>query len=229
MAGILEGTSARRRRRLRRFPRRRRVLLHEAVETSLVRERDWYRAAHATLAAVVATVMGEPERENARVSLLHLRGGRRLHREKTRAAVRALMKLAPQTAIVRREGKEIEIPRRDIEVGEVFLASRSVDRDRRRDRVGTSSLNEAPVTGERSRREDGGRHGPRGHHQRRRRALRSERRRRLPTTRSPASSRWSKTRTNEKERASASSSNSAGATAPSRSASVSSWRCCRRS
>ena len=94
----------------------------EAVE-DLVREREIGIELLMTLAAVVATVMGEPG-EGAMLAFLYSisEAAEGYTAEKTRAAVRALMKLAPQTAIVRREGKEIEIPVEDIEVGEIFLA-----------------------------------------------------------------------------------------------------------
>ncbi|MFO0739584.1 MAG: heavy metal translocating P-type ATPase [Labilithrix sp.] len=121
----------------------------EAVE-DLVREREIGIELLMTLAAVVATVMGEPG-EGAMLAFLYSisEAAEGYTAEKTRAAVRALMKLAPQTAIVRREGKEIEIPVEDIEVGEVFLArpGQSIATDGEIV-SGTSSLNEAPVTGE---------------------------------------------------------------------------------
>lgn len=69
--------------------------------------------------------------------------------EKTRAAIKALMNLAPKVALVRRNGREQEIPVEDLVVGDVFIVkpgqSMATDGEVL---VGSSSVNQAPVTGE---------------------------------------------------------------------------------
>ena len=69
--------------------------------------------------------------------------------EKTRSAIRALMQLAPKVALVRREGREVEIPVAEIRVGEVFIVrpGESVATDGEVV-AGTSSVDQSPVTGE---------------------------------------------------------------------------------
>jgi Cd2+/Zn2+-exporting ATPase len=69
--------------------------------------------------------------------------------DKTRAAIRALMELAPKTAWVRRDGIEQEIPVDELAVGDVFIVrpgeSMATDGEVL---AGRSSVNQAPVTGE---------------------------------------------------------------------------------
>jgi Cd2+/Zn2+-exporting ATPase len=69
--------------------------------------------------------------------------------EKTRAAIKALMNLAPKVALVRRNGREQEIPVEELVVGDVFIVmpgqSMATDGEVL---VGSSSVNQAPVTGE---------------------------------------------------------------------------------
>ncbi|MBY0507733.1 MAG: cadmium-translocating P-type ATPase [Bryobacteraceae bacterium] len=69
--------------------------------------------------------------------------------EKTRSAIRALMELAPKTALVRREGREIEIPAEELVVGDVFIVKpgQAIATDGEV-LTGASSVNQAPVTGE---------------------------------------------------------------------------------
>lgn len=69
--------------------------------------------------------------------------------EKTRSAIKALMDLTPKRAIVRRDGREVEIAVEEIQVGDVFLIKpgQSVPTDGEVIE-GRSSLNQAPVTGE---------------------------------------------------------------------------------
>lgn len=68
---------------------------------------------------------------------------------KTRSAIRALMDLTPKMALVRRDGREQEIPVEEIRVGDVFLVrpGQAVPTDGEII-AGTSSVNQAPVTGE---------------------------------------------------------------------------------
>ena len=42
-------------------------------------------------------------------------------RGKTTDAIKDLMKLAPQTAVVVRDGKEISVPVKEVQKGEIFL------------------------------------------------------------------------------------------------------------
>lgn len=69
--------------------------------------------------------------------------------EKTRSAIKALMDLTPKRALVRRDGREVEIPVEELQVGDVFLVKpgQAVPTD---GEVidGRSSVNQAPVTGE---------------------------------------------------------------------------------
>lgn len=68
---------------------------------------------------------------------------------KTRSAIRALMDLTPKTALVRRDGHEVQIPVTELGVGDVFLVrpGQSVPTDGEVV-AGNSSVNQAPVTGE---------------------------------------------------------------------------------
>jgi Cd2+/Zn2+-exporting ATPase len=103
-----------------------------------------------TVAAVVATVMGAPG-EGAMLAFLYSisEAAEGYTGEKTRAAVRALMDLAPKTALVRRPEGEIEIPVEELRVGDVFIVKpgQAVPTDGIVV-VGSSSVNQAPITGE---------------------------------------------------------------------------------
>ncbi len=121
----------------------------EALE-ELVLEREIGIELLMTVAAVVATVMGEPF-EGAMLAFLYSmsEAAEGYTGEKTRAAVKALMDLAPKTALVRRDGGETEIPVEDVREGDVFIVrpgqSMPTDGDVL---VGQSSVNQAPITGE---------------------------------------------------------------------------------
>lgn len=125
----------------------------EAFE-DLVREREVGIELLMTVAAVVATAMGEPL-EGAMLAFLYSmsEAAEGYTGEKTRAAVKALMDLAPKTALVRREEngapRETEIPVEEVRAGDVFLVKpgQSMPTDGEV-LVGTSSVNQAPVTGE---------------------------------------------------------------------------------
>jgi Cd2+/Zn2+-exporting ATPase len=69
--------------------------------------------------------------------------------EKTRGAIRALMKLAPKVATLRRDGREVEVPVEQVAPGDIFLVrpGSSVPTDGVIV-AGRSSLNQAPITGE---------------------------------------------------------------------------------
>ena len=103
-----------------------------------------------SIAAVVAAVMGQPAEGAMLVFLYSIsEAAEGYTEEKTRSAVKALMDLAPKTAIILRDGHEEEIPVEEVRVGDLFLVKpgQSIPTDG----ViveGASSLNEAPVTGE---------------------------------------------------------------------------------
>ena len=121
----------------------------EAIE-ELIFEREVGIELLMTIAAVVATVMGAPA-EGAMLAFLYSisEAAEGYTEEKTRSAVRALMDLAPKTALVRREGRETEIPAEEVVEGDLFIVKpgESVATDGQV-LLGTSSVNQAPVTGE---------------------------------------------------------------------------------
>lgn len=69
--------------------------------------------------------------------------------DRTRGAIRELMNLAPQQAVVRRQGAEVTIPVHEIKPGEVMVVKPG-ERLAMDGTVvsGTSAVNEAPITGE---------------------------------------------------------------------------------
>ena len=103
-----------------------------------------------TTGAVVATLMGEAG-EGAMLAFLYSisEAAEGYTEEKTRSAIRALMDLAPKVALVRRDGRELEVPVDELVVGDVFIVKpgQSVATDGEVV-VGASSVNQAPVTGE---------------------------------------------------------------------------------
>ncbi|MFZ6021751.1 MAG: heavy metal translocating P-type ATPase [Chloroflexota bacterium] len=103
-----------------------------------------------SVAAVVASVMGETLEGAMLVFLYSIsEAAEGYTEEKTRAAIKALMNLAPKVALVRRNGREQEIPVEELVVGDVFIVmpGQSVATDGVV-LVGSSSVNQAPVTGE---------------------------------------------------------------------------------
>jgi Cd2+/Zn2+-exporting ATPase len=103
-----------------------------------------------TTAAVAAASMGAPA-EAAMLAFLYSisEAAEGYTEEKTRAAIRALMKLAPRTALRLHDGREEEVPVEELSVGDVFVVKpgQSVPTDG----VvlsGASSVDQAPVTGE---------------------------------------------------------------------------------
>jgi Cd2+/Zn2+-exporting ATPase len=121
----------------------------EAIE-ELLFEREVGIELLMTVAAVVATVMGAPG-EGAMLAFLYSisEAAEGYTEAKTRSAIRALMDLAPKLALVRREGREVEIPVDELRVGDIFIVKpgQSVATDGEV-LVGASSVNQAPVTGE---------------------------------------------------------------------------------
>jgi heavy metal translocating P-type ATPase len=69
--------------------------------------------------------------------------------EKTRSAIRALMDLTPKQALVRRDGRETEIPVEELQVDDIFIVKpgQAIATDGEV-LIGLSSVNQAPVTGE---------------------------------------------------------------------------------
>ena len=103
-----------------------------------------------SVAAVVATLMGLAGEGAMLVFLYSIsEAAEGYTEEKTRSAVRALMDLTPKMALVKRGGREEEIPVEDLQVGDVFIvkpgAALATDGAVL---AGASSVNQAPVTGE---------------------------------------------------------------------------------
>jgi Cd2+/Zn2+-exporting ATPase len=121
----------------------------EAIE-ELIFERQIGIELLMSVAAVVASAMGEPLEGAMLVFLYSISEAAEGYiEEKTRAAIKALMNLAPKVALVRRNGREQEIPVEELVVGDVFIVmpgqSMATDGEVL---VGSSSVNQAPVTGE---------------------------------------------------------------------------------
>ncbi|NLI41415.1 MAG: cation-translocating P-type ATPase, partial [Caldisericales bacterium] len=119
----------------------------EAIE-ELIFERQIGIELLMSVAAVVASAMGEPLEGAMLVFLYSIsEAAEGYTEEKTRAAIKALMNLAPKVALVRRNGREQEIPVEELVVGDVFIVkpgqSMATDGEVL---VGSSSVNQAPVT-----------------------------------------------------------------------------------
>ena len=103
-----------------------------------------------SVAAIVATLMGQAAEGAMLVFLYSIsEAAEGYTEEKTRAAVRALMELAPKVALVLRDGAEHEIPVEELEVGDIFIVKPG--QAMATDGIivsGSSSVNEAPITGE---------------------------------------------------------------------------------
>ncbi len=121
----------------------------EAFE-ELVRERKIGIELLMSIAAIVAGLMGQWAEAAMLVFLYSIsEAAEGYTQERTRHAIRALMDLAPKTALVLRDGQETRIPVEQLQVGDVFVvypgeavATDGVIVE------GRSSLNQAPVTGE---------------------------------------------------------------------------------
>lgn len=121
----------------------------EALE-DLFKEREVGIELLMTAAAVAAIALGHAG-EGAMLAFLYSisEAAEGYTAEKTRSAIRALMKLAPKTALVRRNGKDVEVPVEALNVGDIFIvkpggaiATDGVVV------AGASSVNQAPITGE---------------------------------------------------------------------------------
>jgi len=103
-----------------------------------------------SVAAIVAFVMGQPAEAATLVFLYSIsEAAEGYTEERTRGAIRALMDLAPKTALVVRDGAEMEIAAEELRVGDRFIIKPGgvIPTDGKIVK-GRSSLNEAPVTGE---------------------------------------------------------------------------------
>ena len=121
----------------------------EAIE-ELIFEREIGIELLMSVAAVTAAIMGEALEGAMLVFLYSIsEAAEGYTEEKTRAAIKALMNLAPKVALVRRDGIEREISVEELLVGDVFIVkpgqSMATDGEVL---VGSSSVNQAPVTGE---------------------------------------------------------------------------------
>jgi Cd2+/Zn2+-exporting ATPase len=121
----------------------------EAFET-LVKDRQVGIELLMSIAAIVAGLMGQWAEAAMLVFLYSIsEAAEGYTEERTRHAIRALMDLAPKTALVVRDGEETRIPVEQLQVGDHFIVhpgeavatdGEIID--------GRSSLNQAPVTGE---------------------------------------------------------------------------------
>ena len=121
----------------------------EAIE-ELVFEREIGIELLMSVAAVVAVLMGQTAEGAMLVFLYSIsEAAEGYTEEKTRSAIKALMDLAPKVALVRRNGREVEIPVEEVAVGDLFIVKpgQSMPTDGEV-LVGASSVNQAPVTGE---------------------------------------------------------------------------------
>lgn len=121
----------------------------EAIE-DLIFERTIGIELLMTVAAIAATLLGEPGEGAILVFLYSISEAAEGYTEaKTRSAVRALMDLTPKTALVRRADGEVEVPVEALAVGDIFLVKpgQSIPTDGEVVE-GSSSVNQAPVTGE---------------------------------------------------------------------------------
>ena len=121
----------------------------EAIE-GLIYERRIGIELLMSVAAVVAALLGQAAEGAMLVFLYSIsEAAEGYTEEKTRSAIKALMDLAPKTALVRRDGQEVEIPVEDIQVGEIFIVKpgQAVPTDGVVVK-GRSSVDQSPVTGE---------------------------------------------------------------------------------
>jgi len=121
----------------------------EAIE-ELIFEREIGIELLMAIAAVTAAVMGQVAEGAMLVFLYSIsEAAEGYTEEKTRAAIKALMDLAPKIVLVRREGREVNIPVEELVVGDIFIIKpgESIATDGEI-LVGSTSVNQAPVTGE---------------------------------------------------------------------------------
>ncbi len=123
--------------------------IREGIET-LLEERQVGIEILMTVAAITAGLLGQWAEAAMLVFLYSIsEAAEGYTEERTRNAIRALMDLAPKTALVLRDDKEIIIPAEELCVGDLFVVrpGEAVATDGKIVE-GHSSLNQAPVTGE---------------------------------------------------------------------------------
>lgn len=121
----------------------------EAIE-ELVKEREIGIELLMSIAAIAAGLMGQWAEAAMLVFLYSIsEAAEGYTQERSRHAIRALMDLAPKTALVVRNGQELRIPVEQLDIGEHFIVhpGEAVATDGEII-AGHSSLNQAPVTGE---------------------------------------------------------------------------------
>ncbi len=116
----------------------------------LVRERRVGTYFLMSLAAIAATLLGHPDEGGMLVFLTSIsEAAQHFTEKKTRSAIQALMKLAPKRALVRRDGRDVEVDVEDLAIGELFIIrpGEAIATDGLVE-AGRSEVNQAPVTGE---------------------------------------------------------------------------------
>tara|TARA_B100000614_G_scaffold81317_1_gene72874 strand:+ start:177 stop:2330 length:2154 start_codon:yes stop_codon:yes gene_type:complete len=103
-----------------------------------------------SIAAIIASAMGALLEGAMLVFLYSIsEAAEGYTEEKTRGAIKALMELTPKVALVRRDGREQEIPIEELVVGDVFIVKPGQSLATDGEVLdGDSSVNQAPVTGE---------------------------------------------------------------------------------
>ncbi|KAB2942312.1 MAG: cation-translocating P-type ATPase [Hyphomicrobium sp.] len=121
----------------------------EALE-ELLYEREIGIELLMTTAALTAAAMGLPG-EGATLAFLYSisEAAEGYTEDRTRSAIRALMKLTPKVALVRRDGHDTEVSVEELVPGDIFIVrpGEAIATDGTV-RAGESSVNQAPVTGE---------------------------------------------------------------------------------
>ena len=123
--------------------------IREGIET-LLEERQIGIEILMTVAALTAGFLGQWAEAAMLVFLYSIsEAAEGYTEERTRNAIRALMDLAPKTALLLRDNKERLIPADELQVGDVFIVHPGEAVATDGDIIdGHSSLNQAPVTGE---------------------------------------------------------------------------------
>jgi Zn2+/Cd2+-exporting ATPase len=121
----------------------------EALE-ELIKEREIGIELLMSVAAIVAGLMGQWGEAAMLVFLYSISEAAESYtEERTRGAIRALMDLAPKTALVIRDGEEIQLSIDELVVGDRFIVRPGEAIATDGEIVeGASSINQAPVTGE---------------------------------------------------------------------------------
>lgn len=121
----------------------------EAFE-ELIKEREIGIELLMTVGALASGAMGEWAEAATLVFLYSMSEAAEGYTgQRARHAVRALMDLSPKTALLKRDGKEVQIPVEEVQVGDLFIVrpGESIPTDGEV-AEGHSSVNQAPVTGE---------------------------------------------------------------------------------